>query len=143
MCLPFPFLSTLHECPSVCWLPAAVTLSSGSSVKNFFTTYFSSSAASRRVGGVQLAPITMTMIALLVSGGALVGHMIRELVAQLIRLDDRPAIVHSKSSESRLSTSTLPRLQGATAAAGLASSGLINLGASRGQQLELIVCVTN
>ncbi|XP_017873867.1 PREDICTED: uncharacterized protein LOC108621197 [Drosophila arizonae] len=122
-------------------VPARVTLSSGSSVKNFFSTYFSTSAASRRVGGIQLAPITMTMIALLVSGGALVGHMIRELVAQLMPVDARPAIMHSSSSEGRLST--LPRLQGATAAAGLASSGLINLGASRGQQLELFVCVTN
>lgn len=130
--------------PSARWLPAAVTLSSGSSVKNFFSTYFSTSAASRRVGGIQLAPITMTMIALLVSGGgALVGHMIRELVAQLMPApaSARPAIMHSRSSEGRLST--LPRLQGATAAAGLASSGLINLGPSRGQQLELFVCVTN
>ncbi|XP_032295041.1 uncharacterized protein beat-IIa [Drosophila virilis] len=122
-------------------VPARVTLSSGSSVKNFFSTYFSTSAASRRVGGVHLAPITMAMAALLVSGGALLSQMVRGLVLQLIPIDARPAIVHSNSTDGRLPT--LPCLQGAIAAAGLASSEIISLGASRGQQLELCACVTN
>ncbi|EDV91545.1 GH17500 [Drosophila grimshawi] len=132
-------------------VPARVTLSSGSSMKNFFSTYFSTSAASRRVGGVHLAPITMALAALLVSSGALFSHIVRELVTQLVPIEARPAIAsiaHSKSTKSRLST--LFCLQGANAAAGKASSEIVSLGASCGQQQkqqwqleELSVCVTN
>ncbi|XP_030370749.1 uncharacterized protein LOC115621286 [Scaptodrosophila lebanonensis] len=57
-------------------VPARVTLSSGSSMKNFFSTYFSTSAASRRFGiGYHLAPVAMAVAALLVSGGSLLTHM--------------------------------------------------------------------
>ncbi|EDV48734.1 uncharacterized protein LOC6552076 [Drosophila erecta] len=44
-------------------VPARVTLSSDTSLKNFFSSYFSTSAASRLLPGVYMAPLIMAVLA--------------------------------------------------------------------------------
>ncbi|XP_034488686.1 uncharacterized protein LOC117792594 [Drosophila innubila] len=86
-------------------VPARVTHSSGSSMRNFFSTYFSTSAAPRCHGGAFLSPLYMALatIAFLISGHARLGHMDRRLVhsSQLTSTstDVQRPIAHSLSSE--------------------------------------------
>lgn len=97
--IPYHFLLYLF----VCLLPDTVTLSSGSSMKNFFSTYFSTSAAvPQRAGGVHLAQITIALAALLFSRYTLLSQMDSLLAPSFIPTNNQLAIAHSKSSENCL-----------------------------------------
>ncbi|ALC46275.1 beat-IIa [Drosophila busckii] len=101
-------------------VPARVTHSSSSSMKNFFSTFWPTSAASatlRPAGNHMMAPIIMALIVLLIGGSRLLGAPAREQLQQ----------PHSRPMAQRLST--LSYLQGnEAAAAGLASSQMRRLG---------------
>lgn len=118
--IPYHFLFYLF----VCLLPDTVTLSSGSSMKNFFSTYFSTSAAiPQRVGGVHLAQITIALAALLFSRYTLLSQMDSMLAPSLIPTNGQLAIAHSRSSENCLCA--LP-LQDTIAMTDLFSREIIN-----------------
>lgn len=122
-------------------VPARVTHSSGSSMKNFFTTYFFTSAAPRGRDLAHLPPLYMAMAAFLVSGYALLSHIDHGLLKQFISIDARRPIVHSLSTE--ILFTTLPHLQDANVVDALASSGTISLRHRQEQQLDLSVPIAD
>lgn len=141
ICFPFPFFNPSSRFlfhVFVCLLPAAVTLSSGSSMKNFFSTYFSTSAASaQRSGGVHLAHIAMALAVLLVSS-TLLSQMDSLPTLSFIPAAGQLAVAHSKSSGNR--PSTLPP-QDTTAMTDLVSTEIISLGPRTGQKFSYSYCV--